>query len=50
MHTAAHTHTTVTEFDLSKIKRRFDDIDIDLTGEISYEEFLDDVNEPVVGQ
>ena len=35
----------VNELDLAKIKRRFDDIDIDLTGEISYEEFLDDVNE-----
>ena len=32
--------------DLSVIKRRFDDIDFDLTGEISYEEFLDDVKEP----
>ena len=34
-----------TEEDCAKLKRRFDDIDVDLKGEISYEEFLDDLNE-----
>ena len=31
--------------DIVKIKLRFDDIDIDQTGEIDYNEFLDDIDE-----
>ncbi len=34
------------EKDCSRIKTRFDDIDIDGTGEIDYQEFLEDVGEP----
>ena len=34
-----------TEADCIKIKRRFDDIDFDLKGEISYGDFLEDINE-----
>jgi Ca2+-binding EF-hand superfamily protein len=34
-----------TEEDCAKLKRRFDDIDVDLTGEIGYDELLDDINE-----
>ena len=33
------------EKDIIKIKLRFDDIDIDQTGEIDYTEFLDDISE-----
>ena len=31
--------------DIIKIKLRFDEIDIDQTGEIDYNEFLDDISE-----
>ena len=31
---------------MEKIKRRFDDIDFENTGEIDYDEFLEDVGEP----
>jgi len=34
-----------TEADCAKLKRRFDDIDVELKGEISYGDFLDDLNE-----
>ena len=38
--------TIVTQKDIEKIKRRFDDIDFERTGEIDYDEFLEDIGEP----
>ena len=48
MNTTAKSATRALGFtpeDCAKLKRRFDDIDVDLTGEIGYDELLDDINE-----